>query len=92
MSGKIKADLVVDASTISWITDLKILGGNLGFAATIPFPIGAERTAASVAVTGPLGHTVSAVSGHPLFPLGPDKGRHTLASPRRSVGADEATE
>jgi len=31
----------MNASTLSWITDYKILGGNLGFAATIPFPIGA---------------------------------------------------
>ena len=59
LSAKIRADILINASTLSWITDYKILGGNLGFAATIPFPIGTERTAAGVAVTGPLGNTVS---------------------------------
>ena len=59
LSGRIKEDFLVNISTISWITDTKILGGNLGFAATIPFPIGTERTSASAAVTGPLGNTVS---------------------------------
>jgi hypothetical protein len=39
---------------MSWITDVKILGGNLGFAATIPFPIGTERTSAGLTFTGPL--------------------------------------
>src|SRR5437870_12972919 len=59
LSGRIKEDFLVNISTLSWITDTKILGGNLGFAATIPFPIGTERTSASAAVTGPLGNTVS---------------------------------
>jgi hypothetical protein len=59
LSGRIKEDFLVNISTISWITDTKILGGNLGFAATIPFPIGTERTSASAAVTGPLGNTFS---------------------------------
>ncbi len=70
LSGKIKADILVDASTISWITDLKILGGDLGFAATIPFPIGVERTAASIAVTGPLGNTRSANLADSVFGIG----------------------
>ena len=29
LSGKIKADILMNASTLSWITDYKILGGNL---------------------------------------------------------------
>src|SRR6266516_5693952 len=49
LSGRIKEDFLVNISTISWITDTKILGVNLGFAATIPFPIGTERTSASAA-------------------------------------------
>ena len=59
LSGRIKEDFLVNISTISWITDTKILGGNLGFAATIPFPIGTERTSAGAAVTGPLGNSIS---------------------------------
>ncbi len=59
LSGRIKENFLVNVSTLSWITETKILGGNLGFAATIPMPIGTERTSASAAVTGPLGNTVS---------------------------------
>jgi hypothetical protein len=59
LSGRIKEDFLVNISTLSWITDTKILGGNLGFAATIPFPIGTERTSAGAAVTGPLGNSIS---------------------------------
>jgi len=59
LSGQIKADFLVNISTVSWITDYKILGGDLGFVATIPFPIGTERTFASLALTGPLGNARS---------------------------------
>src|SRR5262249_36538620 len=37
LSGKVKVDFLVNISVLSWITDYKILGGDLGFAATIPF-------------------------------------------------------
>ncbi len=40
-------------STAAWYTDAKILGGTLGFAATVPI-IG-ERTSVGAAFTGPLG-------------------------------------
>ena len=59
LSAQIKEDFLFDISTMSWITDVKILGGNLGFAATIPFPIGTERTSAGAVFTGPLGNTFS---------------------------------
>jgi len=54
LAAQIKEDFLFDISTMSWITDVKILGGNLGFAATIPFPIGTERTSAGLTFTGPL--------------------------------------
>src|SRR6266536_252626 len=59
LSGRIKWDFLVNISTLSWITDTKILGGTLGFVATIPMPIGTMRDAVSAAVSGPLGNTVS---------------------------------
>src|ERR1700730_19330466 len=59
LSGRIKEDFLVNISTLSWITDTKIFGGNLGFAATIQFPVGTERTSTSAALTGPLGNTFS---------------------------------
>jgi len=59
LAAQIKEDFLVNVSTLSWVTDTKILGGNLGFAATIPFPIGTERTSAGAALTGPLGNTFS---------------------------------
>jgi hypothetical protein len=59
LAGQIKEDFLVNISTLSWVTDYKILGGSLGFAATIPFPIGTERTSAGAALTGPLGNTFS---------------------------------
>jgi hypothetical protein len=62
LSGNVKADFLINPSTVTWITDYKIFGGDLGFAATIPFPIGTERTAASIALTGPLGNSVSTTS------------------------------
>src|SRR5262245_59581154 len=70
LSGKVKADFLVNIPTVSWITDYKILGGDLGFAATIPFPIGTERTSAGVAVTGPLGNTVSASRTDSVWGIG----------------------
>lgn len=39
--------------TAAWYTDATVLGGTLGFAATVP--VGGERTSASAAFTGPLG-------------------------------------
>ncbi len=55
----VKASFLVNISTVSWITDARILGGNLGFAATIPFPIGTERTSVNARFTGPLENTFS---------------------------------
>jgi hypothetical protein len=55
----VKEDFLVDIPVLTWITDTKILGGNLGFAATIPFPIGTERTSVGATFTGPLGNSVS---------------------------------
>ncbi len=45
-------DLINIAQT-AWVTDVKLLGGSLGFAAAVPF--GGERTAASVSFIGPMG-------------------------------------
>jgi hypothetical protein len=50
---QVKEDFLINISTLTWVTDTKILGGNLGFAATVPFPIGTERTSAGAAFTGP---------------------------------------
>jgi hypothetical protein len=36
----------------AWVTDVKVLGGSLGFAALVPF--GGESTSASLSFTGPL--------------------------------------
>ena len=44
---------VFNISQISWVTDLKALGGTIGFAALIPY--GSEKTLAGVDFTGPLG-------------------------------------
>ncbi|WP_187148666.1 SphA family protein [Methylocella silvestris] len=44
---------VMNISQFSWVTDLKALGGAIGFAALIP--LGGETTKASVAFTGPRG-------------------------------------
>jgi hypothetical protein len=44
---------VVNISQAAWVTDVKVLGGSLGFAATIPF--GSDTNMAGVAFTGPLG-------------------------------------
>ncbi len=59
LAAQIKEDFLVNVSTLTWVADTKILGGNLGFAATVPFPIGTERTSAGAAFTGPLGNTFS---------------------------------
>jgi len=40
LAAQIKEDFLVNVSTLTWVTDTKILEGNLGFAATVPFPIG----------------------------------------------------
>jgi hypothetical protein len=59
LAARLKEDFLVNVSTFSWVTDTKILGGDLGFTATVPFPIGTERTSAGAAFTGPLGNTFS---------------------------------
>jgi hypothetical protein len=43
----------VNISQVSWVTDLKALGGSIGFAAIIPY--GSDMNTAGVAFTGPLG-------------------------------------
>jgi hypothetical protein len=45
-------NFLVDIAQVAWVTDVKVLGGSLGFAALLPF--GGERTAASLSFTGPL--------------------------------------
>jgi hypothetical protein len=47
-------NFLFDIDQIAWVTDVKVLGGSLGFAALVPF--GGERTSASLAFTGPLGN------------------------------------
>jgi hypothetical protein len=46
-------NFLVNITQVAWVTDVKVLGGSLGFAALLPF--GGERTSASLAFTGPLG-------------------------------------
>lgn len=46
-------NFLFDIAQAAWVTDVKILGGSLGFAALVPF--GGERTSASLSFTGPLG-------------------------------------
>jgi hypothetical protein len=43
----------VTITTTAWYTDMTILGGTLGFAATIPF--GSDTNTAAVSFIGPLG-------------------------------------
>jgi hypothetical protein len=56
-------NFLFDLSQIAWVTDVKVLGGSLGFGALVPF--GGERTSASLSFTGPfdvtrqLGRTAS---------------------------------
>ena len=47
-------NFLFDIDQIAWVTDVKVLGGSLGFVALLPF--GGERTSASLAFTGPLGN------------------------------------
>jgi hypothetical protein len=47
-------NFLFDIDQVAWVTDVKVLGGSLGFAALVPF--GGERTSASLAFTGPLGN------------------------------------
>jgi hypothetical protein len=70
LSGNIKYDVLFNISSFSWITDYKILGGDLGFAATIPTPFGTERTSAGLAFTGPLGNTLSGSLDQSVFGIG----------------------
>ncbi len=49
----ISYSFLFDISQIAWVTDAKILGGSLGFAALLPF--GGERTSASLSFIGPYG-------------------------------------
>jgi hypothetical protein len=46
-------NFLFNISQVSWVTDVKLLGGSLGFAALLPF--GGERTSASLSFTGLLG-------------------------------------
>lgn len=46
-------NFLFDITQVAWVTDVKILGGSLGFAALLPF--GGERTSASLSFTGPFG-------------------------------------
>ena len=46
-------NFLVNIVQTAWVTDVKVLGGSLGFLALVPF--GGERTSASLALTGPLG-------------------------------------
>jgi hypothetical protein len=46
-------NFLVNIVQTAWVTDVKVLGGSLGFLALVP--IGGERTSASLALTGPLG-------------------------------------
>ena len=47
---------VMNISQVAWVTDLKALGGSIGFAAVIPF--GSDHNTASLAFTGPMGNTL----------------------------------
>ncbi|MGH6835925.1 MAG: SphA family protein [Methylocella sp.] len=46
-------NFLFDIAQVAWVTDVKILGGSLGFAALLPF--GGERTSVSLSFTGPFG-------------------------------------
>ena len=46
-------NFLFNIAQVAWVTDAKILGGSLGFAAILPF--GGERTSASLSFTGPFG-------------------------------------
>jgi hypothetical protein len=70
ISGNLKEQFLVDVPMLSWITDVKILGGNLGFSATVPFPIGTERTSADVILTGPLGNSLQAGLSKSVWGIG----------------------
>lgn len=60
----------------AWVTDVKVFGGSLGFAALVPF--GGERTSASLEFTGPLG----LFRPRPRWVL-----RSTQSTPRRTTKA-----
>ncbi|HEY8032523.1 MAG TPA: transporter [Methylocella sp.] len=49
----VKFNFLVNIVQTAWVTDVKVLGGSLGFVALVPF--GGERTSASLEFTGPLG-------------------------------------
>ncbi len=75
--------ILFDISQVAWVTDVKLLGGSLGFAAVVPF--GGERTSASLSFTGPfdatrqLGRAASVdAMGESAFAafLGWDSGEH----------------
>ena len=44
-------NFLFNIAQVAWVTDVKVLGGALGFAALVPF--GGERTSASLSFTGP---------------------------------------
>ncbi len=49
----LKYQFVVNVSQVAWVTDLKALGGSIGFAALIPF--GSDRNTVGAEFVGPLG-------------------------------------
>jgi hypothetical protein len=49
----IKVNFITNIAASAWYTDVKILGGTLGFAAAVP--VGADTNSAAVSFIGPLG-------------------------------------
>ncbi|MGQ0446526.1 MAG: SphA family protein [Beijerinckiaceae bacterium] len=49
----VTANLITNIAAVAWYTDVKILGGTLGFAAAVPY--GSDTNSAAVSFTGPLG-------------------------------------
>jgi hypothetical protein len=49
----VTANLITNIAAVAWYTDIKILGGTLGFAAAIPY--GSDTNSAAVSFIGPLG-------------------------------------
>lgn len=47
------ASLITNIAAVAWYTDVKILGGTLGFAAAVPY--GSDTNSAAVSFVGPLG-------------------------------------
>jgi len=49
----IKVNFITNIAATAWYTDVKVLGGTLGFAAAVP--VGADTNSAAVSFVGPLG-------------------------------------